>query len=164
MDDLTKLQADELIEQIAELQAQIKAAQDERDEFISHYESKIARAKELCEQQCINPRREIALLTEELKRFAADNLPEGRKSIALPSGKLTFRKQFPKYYMGGEEVSGKSKALLTYAKTNLPEYVKTRTEEFVDWASLKRHIETTGEFIEGLEVQEFPDAFTVEVG
>lgn len=38
MDELTNLQADELIEQIAELQAQIKAAQDERDEFIDHYE------------------------------------------------------------------------------------------------------------------------------
>lgn len=162
MDELTNLQADELIEQIAELQAQIKAAQDERDEFIDHYEMKIARACDICEKATIAPRREIEELTEVLRRYAAANLPEGRKSIRLPSGTLKFHRQYPKYFIDGREVNAQSPALLTFAKANAPEFVKTT--EYVNWSGLKRHLQETGEYVEGLEVQEFPDAFTVKVG
>ena len=162
MDELTNLQADELIEQIAELQAQIKAAQDERDEFINHYEMKIANACDICEKATIAPRREIEVLTEVLRRYAAANLSEGRKSIRLPSGTLKFRRVEPKYFINGREASGKSAELLDFAKANAPEYVKTT--EYVDWSGLKRHLQETGEYVEGLEVQEFPDTFKVEVG
>lgn len=38
--ELTKMQADDLLEQIAEYNAQIKAAEVERDEFKEHYQKK----------------------------------------------------------------------------------------------------------------------------
>ena len=98
MDELTKIQADELLEQIAEYQAQIKAAEDERDEFIAHYEMKIASANDICEKATYQARQEIATLTEALRHFAEANLPAGRKSIKLPSGTLQFRRVEPKYF------------------------------------------------------------------
>ena len=162
MDELTNLQADELLEQIAELQVQIKAAEDERDEFIAHYQAKIERARDICAKATIEPRREIEVLTEALRRYAEANLSEGRKSIRLPSGTLSFHRQYPKYFIDGRAANAQSPALLTFAKANAPEYVKVT--EYVDWSGLKRHLQETGEYVEGLEVQEFPDAFTVKVG
>lgn len=161
MDEMTKIQADELLEQIAEYQAQIKAAEDERDEFIAHYEMKIASANDICEKATIRARQEIAVLTEALRHFAEANLPAGRKSIKLPSGTLQFRTVTPKYFIDGQEASGKSAKLLAFAKANAPEYVKTA--EYVDWSGLKRYLAETGEYVEGLEVQEYPDTFKVEV-
>lgn len=169
-EEITKLEADDLLEKIAEFEAKIKSAEDERDEFISHYEMKIQRAHELCEKATIEARQEIAVLTEVLRRYAVANLSEGRKSIALPSGTLSFHKQQPKYFMEGQEASGKSKALLDYAKANAPEYVKTA--EYVDWSAFKKKIKVageevynaeTGELITGLQVQTYPDTFTVKV-
>ena len=161
MDEMTKIQADELLEQIAQYQAQIKAAEDERDKFISHYEMKIANANDICEEATEHARQRIAELTEVLRRFAAANLPDGRKSIKLPSGTLKFRKTEPKYFINGREASGKSAELLTFAKANAPEYVKTT--EYVDWSGLKRFLQETGELIDGMEIQEYPDAFKVEI-
>lgn len=161
MDELTKIQADELLEQIAEYRAQIKAAEDERDEFIAHYEMKIASANDICDKATYQARQEITVLTEALRRFAETNLPEGRKSIKLPSGTLKFRRVEPKYFINGREASGKSAELLTFAKANAPQFVKAT--EYVDWSGLKKHLEETGEYVAGLEVQEYPDAFKVEV-
>lgn len=160
-EELTKTQADDLLEQIARYNAQIKAAEDERDEFIAHYEMKIASANDICDKATYQARQEIAVLTEALRRFAEANLPAGRKSIKLPSGTLQFRRQYPKYFINGREANAKSAELLDFAKANAPEYVKTT--EYVDWSGLKKHLEETGEYVEGLEVQEYPDAFTVEV-
>lgn len=162
MDELTKIQADELLEQIAEYQAQIKAAEDERDEFIAHYEMKIASANDICDKATYQARQEIATLTEALRRFAETNLPDGRKSIKLPSGKLKFRRVEPKYFINGQAANADNKALLEYVKGNAPEYVKTT--EHVDWSGLKKHLQTTGELIDGMEVQEYSDVFEVEVG
>ena len=67
MDEMTKIQADEVLEQIAEYKAQIKAAEDERDEFIAHYEMKIASANDICDKATYQARQEIALLTEDRK-------------------------------------------------------------------------------------------------
>ena len=169
--EMTKIEADDLLEQIAEFEAKIKAAEDERDEFISHYEQKILSARKICEDSTVRARQEIATLTEVLRQFAAANLPENRKSIKLPSGTLKFCKKDPKYFIGGQEASGKSKALLEFAKVNAPEYLKTKVEEYVDWAEFKKKLtfdgnavynSETGETIEGLSVQTFPDTFTVE--
>ena len=171
-EELTKIQADELLEQIAEFEAKIKAAEDERDEFISHYEAKISAVRKLCDEATIPARREIAALTEVLRRYAAANLPKDRKSIELPSGTLKFRKQEPKFFIGGQEASGRNKALLDFAKTTAPEYLKTKVEEYVDWSSLKKkltgnedgvYFADTGELIDGLQMQTFPDTFTVKV-
>ena len=172
-EELTKIQADELLEQIAEFEAKIKTAEDERDEFIAHYEAKISKARELCEKSTIPARQEIAVLTEVLRQYAAANLPENRKSIKLPSGTLSFCKKHPKFFIDGREVDGKSKPLLDFAKTRAPDYLKTKVEEYVDWAGLKKlltfggddggvYFADTGELIDGLQVQTFPDDFTVD--
>ena len=160
MDELTKVQADEVLEQIAQYQAQIKAAEDERDEFIDHYAMKIASANDICERATEYARQEIAALTETLRRFAEANLPAGRKSIKLPSGTLKFRAVEPKYFINGREASSKSAELLTFAKDNAPQYVKTT--EYVDWSGLKKYLQETGEVIDGMEIQQCPDTFKVE--
>lgn len=168
-EEMTKLEADELLEKITEYEAKIKAAEDERDEFIQHYQAKIQNARDICERATAPARREIAILTEILRRYAASNLPEGRKSIALPSGTLSFHKQFPKFFMDGREANGNSKALLDYAKVNAPEFVKTA--EYVDWSGLKKKLAAddenvyyteTGEIIQGLRMQTYPDTFTIK--
>ena len=93
MEQMTVFEADEILTQIADLEAKIKAVETERE----IYQSKIMRAVEQCEQKTVRDRQEIAILTEELRRFAAESLPENRKSIYLPSGTLSFHKQQPKF-------------------------------------------------------------------
>ena len=168
--EITKLEADELLEQIAEYKAKIKTAEDERDEFVQHYQAKIQNAYDICERTTVPARHEIAILTETLGRYAAANLPEGRKSIALPSGTLSFHKQFPKFFIDGREVNGNSKALLEYVKVNAPEFVKIT--ECVDWSDFKKKLAAddenvyyaeTGEIIQGLQMQTYPDTFKIEI-
>lgn len=164
MEQMTAFEADEILCTIAELEAKIKAAESERDTFIEIFQSKIMRAVEQCEQKTCKDRQEIAILTEELRRFAAGSLPENRKSIHLPSGTLSFHKQQPKFRY--EEAQ-----LLEFCKTNAPEFVKVKTTETADWAELKKHLtidegkvffNETGELIDGMTAQEFPDSFTVK--
>ena len=170
MEQMTVFEADEILTQIAELEAKIKAAEQERDAFIEIYSAKTARAAELCEQKTAGDRQQIAILTEELRRFAADNLPENKKSIRLPSGSMAFKKQQPKFYIGETEVGGGNKQLIEFCKAVAPEFVKQKIVETADWAELKKHLTIeddkvffadTGELIDGLTAQEFPDKFTI---
>ena len=166
----TVFEADEVLSQISDLKEKINAAEVERDTFIEIYQAKIARASEQCDAKTVLVRQEIALLEESLRRFAADNLPEGKKSINLPSGKLSFRHQAPKFFFGDKEVSGNNEQLIEFCKANLPEYVKQKVVEVADWAEMKKRLTfdegkvffaDTGELLNGLTVQEFPDKFTV---
>ena len=166
----TVFEADEVLSQISDLKEKINAAESERDTFIEIYQAKIARANEQCDAKTVRVRQEIALLEESLRRFAADNLPEGKKSISLPSGNLSFRKQAPKFFFGDKEVSGNNEQLIEFCKANLPEYVKTKVIESADWSEMKKRLTfdagkvffaDTGELLSGLTVQEFPDKFTV---
>lgn len=170
MEQMTVFEADEILVQIADLEAKIKEAEQERDAFIEIYQAKIMRVVELCEQKTVGDRQQIAILTEELRRFAAESLPENRKSIYLPSGSMSFKKQQPKFYIGETEVNGGNEQLLALCKVNAPEFVKQKVIETADWAELKKRLiiddgkvffEDTGELIDGLTVQEFPDKFTV---
>lgn len=170
MEQMTVFEADEILEQIAALEAKIKAAEQERDAFVEIYQAKIMRAVELCEQKTVGDRQQIAIFTEELRRFAAENLPENKKSIRLPSGSMAFKKQQPKFYIGGTEVGGGNKQLIEFCKAVAPEFVKQKVIETADWSELKKRLiiedgkvffEDTGELIDGLTAQEFPDKFTV---
>ena len=170
MEQMTVFEADEILTQIADLEAKIKAVETERDAFIEIYQNKIMRAVELCEQKTVGDRQQIAILTEELRRFAADNLPENKKSIRLPSGSMAFKKQQPKFYIGETEVGGGNKQLIEFCKAVAPEFVKQKIVETADWAELKKHLTIeddkvffadTGELIDGLTAQEFPDKFTI---
>ena len=167
---MNRLEADDLIEQIAAFEAQIKKAEEERDEFIKHYQEKIERAKEICERATVAPRQEIAALTEALRQYAETNLPEGRKSIALPSGVLSFHKQQPKFFFDNQEANSKNKALLDWAKYAAPDCVKFTP--FVDWSALKPKLKIdgedvffadTGEQVSGLRAEISPDKFTVKM-
>lgn len=166
----TVFEADEVLSQISDLNEKINAAESERDTFIEIYQSKIARANEQCDAKTVRVRQEIALLEESLRRFAADNLPEGKKSISLPSGKLSFRKQPPKFFFDDlQEVSGYDQRLIDFCKDNAPEFLKTKVTESANWAELKKRLilcgdhvcfADTGEILEGVHAQEFPDKFT----
>lgn len=169
MEPLTKQDADIVLEEIAEYEAGIRAAEKERDEFIARYQEKIDRAKEICEKATADARCQIALLTEQLRQFAAANVTDKKRSIPLPSGTLSFRKQAPRYYFGDKEVTADNPDLIDFTRLYYGEYVKTK--EYVDWANFKTKLKIdgdavyfadTGELIDGLKVQILPDKFTVK--
>lgn len=170
----TPIEADEALEQIKKLQEQIDAAESERDAFISHYNAKIDAAKQICEQKTEAVRAEIAILTEELKRFAQANLPADKKSIALPTATLQFRKTAPQFFFDDlKPVSGTDERLIHFVKHNAHEFYKVKYTEAVDWqhfrAKLKIsddgevYLEDTGEIIDGLRAQILPDKFEVKM-
>lgn len=169
----TAIQADETLEQIKNLQAQITAAEAERDEFKSYYEAKIANAEKICTDKTDTLRTEIALLTEELKRFAVNNLPDDRKSIALPTGTLQFSKTATRYFYDDlKPVSGTDERLIHFVKHNAHEFYKVQYTESVDWRAFKSKLKIsddgdvylgdTGEIIDGLRAQILPDKFEVK--
>lgn len=169
----TPIEADETIEQIKHLQEQIKSAEQERDAFKSHYQAKIAAAEQICTDKTDALRTEIALLTEELKRFAVANLPADRKTIALPTGTLQFRKSPTRYFYDDLKPANQDPRLISFVKHNAHEYYKVQYTESVDWAKFKAnlkisddgdvYLEDTGEIIDGLRAQRLPDTFKVEV-
>ena len=84
------------------------------------------------------------------------------KTHSLPFGKLQFRKQRPKWHYKDD--------LLEYAKLNLPNLINVK--ESVDKRKLKNICEVvngkvinaeTGEIIEGVEVKERGEKFSVKV-
>lgn len=170
-EQMTAFEADELLEKIGEHQKTINDAAFELDMFVSRYEEKICRARTLFMEKTAAARLEIANLEEQLRRYAADNLPENSKTINLPSGQLSFRKRRPKFYFDDlSEVSGTDERLIQLVKANAPEFVKTKVTETADWASLKKNLHfdesgvyltETGQILEGIHAQEFPDEFTV---
>lgn len=167
------IQADEALEQIKNLQEQIKSAEQERDEFKAHYESKIAAAEVICANTVDNLQSQISLLTEELKRFAVDNLPADKKSIALPSGTLKFRKSAPQFFYDDlKQASATDERLIKFVKHNASQFYKVTYTESVDWQHFRSklkisedgevYLEDTGEWIEGLHAQILPDKFEVK--
>lgn len=169
----TVIEADEALEKIKNLQEQIKSAEQERDEFKSYYEAKIANAEQICEQKTEAVRAEIAILTEELKRFAQANLPADKKSIALPTATLQFRKSSPQFFFDDlKPVSGTDARLIHFVKHNAHNFYQVKYTESVDWRAFKSklkisddgevYLEDTGEIIDGLRAQRLPDSFKVE--
>lgn len=169
----TPIEADEALEKIKNLQEQIKSAEQECDEFKSYYNAKIANAEQICEQKTEAVRAEIAILTESLKRFAEANLPADKKSIALPTATLQFRKSAPQFFYDDlKPVSGTDERLIHFVKHNAHEFYKVKYTEAVDWAKFKTklkisddgevYLEDTGEIVDGLHAQILPDSFKVE--
>ena len=119
----------------------------------------------------VNGGSQIAQLTEQLRRYAEIHLEDGKKSLNLPSGKLAFRKQAPRYFFDDlKEASSKDERLIRFVKHNAHEFLKVKVEESVDWLKFKSKLvpngadvfyEETGELIEGLHAQILPDKFTV---
>ena len=173
-EEMTAIEVDEMLERYAEIERAIAASEQKRDNFIAHYEAKIAAAQKICEGECKSARAEMALIAEQLKRYAAVNLPEGRKSINLPSGTLSFTKQSPRFFFDDlKAANGKDERLIKFVKHHAYDYLKVTVDEAVDWKKFKTRLETTesgdvyfadtGEIIEGLHAQFLPDQFTVKL-
>ena len=170
---MTDIDADELLEQIADYEATIAESEKKRDAFIERYENKIAIARDICERETSQARIEIALLTEQLKRFAQTQVTDKKRSVRLPSGTLQFRKQQPEYFFDDlKRADGKDERLIHFVKHSAYQYLRVKTEETVDWAAFKGKLtigddggvyySETGEVIDGLHAQILPDKFTVK--
>lgn len=172
LEELTAIEADELLEKIAQHEAAIKAAEAERDAFVKHYEAKISAACALCDKVTSNARQSIASLTESLRRYAETRITDKKRSVSLPSGTLSFRKQSPRFFYDDlKEAGAHDERMIDFVKHNANEYLKVKVEESVDWVKFKTKLTTdgetvcyseTGEIIEGLHVQQLPDKFTVK--
>lgn len=173
-EEMTAIEVDEMLDRYAEIEQVIAASEQKRDSFIARYQAKITAAQKICEDECKAAKAEMALIEEQLKRYAETNLPEGRKSIALPSGTLSFRKQSPRFFFDDlKEANGTDERLIKFVKHNAFECLKVKVEESVDWKKFKSRLETseggevyfadTGELIEGLHAQFLPDKFKVEL-
>lgn len=173
MEEMTVIDADNLLEQITTLTAQIKVYEDERDALISHYKGKITVAENICAEQTREPREEIAALTEQLRRFAQNRVSDKKRSVKLPSGTLAFRKVQPKFYFDTHEVNATSERLIQFVKQSAPQFLKVKSVESADWANFKKQLvidgdsaffKDTGEIVDGLTVQQFPDEFKLSIG
>lgn len=169
---MNKLDADALLEQIAEYEKEISMAESERDEFIAHYQEKISRAQDICDKRCNEVKIAIAYLSEQLRSFASELVTDKKRSVNLPSGTLSFRKQSPKFFFDdAKEVTADNSRLIELVKKSAPDYLKVKTVETADWAKFKAQLvidgdsvyfKDTGELIDGLRAQIPPDKFTVK--
>lgn len=170
----TAIEADEVLEQIKQLEAQIKQAEDEYATFAEYYRGKIASAKQIADDKTEVLREQITMLTESLRRWAEINLPANRKSITLPTGELQFRKADPAFFYDDLQPARQDKRLIQFVKHNAYNFLKVEYKETVDWKSFKKklvidddggtvYFEDTGEIIDGLHAQLRPDNFTVRL-
>ena len=169
---MTKLDADELLEEYRQCEERIKAAETERDEFRALYEKKIERATDICDKLTVEERNRMAFITERLRQFATTHVTDKLRSVELPTGKLAFRKQPPKFFFDDlKEANGKDARLIDFVKHNAYDFLKVRVDETVDWLKFKSKLaideegnvfyKETGELINGLHAQTQPDKFTV---
>ena len=167
---MTRLEAEQILTLIVEQQAQIQAEEKERDALVDYYCQKITRAQDICEKNTREAKELVAYYTEQLRAYAAENVTEKKRSVPLPSGTLSFRKQSPKFYLDGKEFKNNDERLIAVVKQVAPEYVKVKTEEYTDWAKFKGKLlivddgvvfEETGEFIPDMRGKIEPDKFTV---
>lgn len=168
--ELSELEVDELLEQVATLNAHINTEKQRLDAFVEHYQTKIARAQENFDKATEHDRIELAAVTDRLERWARVNITGKKRSLNFPSGKLAFRRQQPLFTIGGESVSNVNPALIDIARRVDSELVKTR--EVADWAELKKrlnvdnegnvYLKDTGELVDEMHAENQPDKFTLE--
>ena len=76
-----------------------------------------------------------------------ETINAGRKkpvqSIALPAGKVGFKKQNDKFLCGGKTCSKDNKELLKILKESNSEFIHTETVETVAWADFKKTVTVT---------------------
>lgn len=133
----------------ADAQEFVKAEKQRLDEYLSKVNS---------EQDA-----SIDYFTELLQPYAMQELEGSKKrTIELPSGKLSFRKQAPLFEVADEE-------LMEFVKEQAPEYVQIK--ESVDWKNFKATLTVTedgrcvtedGQLVPGVTVTERPDSFLVK--
>ena len=160
---------EEILQQIHDLEDEIKDAEEKRDDSISFHMNKIELAKRICETDTREQKEEIERLRYSLEVYYRENPPKRGKSIKFSGGTIAYRKQNPRFLFADEEVRSELPALVDFVRMYYPEYIKTK--ESVDWATFKTKLQVdddngvvfaeTGEIIDGLQVQTMPDKFTV---
>lgn len=146
----------------------IKEAADERDrllDLIAMEECRIATEKEAI---MMRYRNETGWMTNQLEHYMQTvkcKETKTTKTYQLLTGRLKIKK-------GGIDYKRDNESLLAWAKANRSELVKIKTEESVDWATLKKSVELTddglidtetGVAIEGVTAEQKPDTFEVEL-
>lgn len=171
---MSKKEADDLLEEIRQCEQEVKAAEAECDEFKALYEHKIARAEHIRDMRTAEARNRIAELSEQLRRYAAVHVTDKKRSVPLPTGTLSFRKQPPKFFFDDlTECKGNDERLVKFVKHNAHSFLKVKVEESVDWVGFKGKLiisddgevfySDTGELIDGLHAQFQPDKFTYKL-
>lgn len=159
------------IEKIREHLKAIRQHESRRDLFIADYQQRIDTAKQNCDEDCDEHFRAIDNLKCLLRDYAVDVLPNGKKVLKFPEGKLTFKSQPVCYrFKNGEKPSANSQQLIDYLQTNHKDFIKTYYS--ADWLAFKRNLDFdsntgdvfdkfTGEIISGLTADKPPDKFDV---
>lgn len=159
------------IEKIAEHRRAIIKYEAMRDDFIKEYEKRIETAQQNCDEDCEEHIRAIENLKFHLREYAAKNLPEGKKTLKLPEGKLRFTSSPVCYrFKNGEKPASNNQQLIDYLQANATEFIKTSYS--ADWVRFKRELDfdkdsgdvfnkKTGEVIKDLFAEKAPDKFDV---
>ena len=142
----------------------IKAINGRINEFHTTAKEEYQRIIDWETQQVEKAQKEIAFFESLLHEYADTLRAEDPKftSLALPHGKISYRKQAAEYTRDNDR-------LLKWVKANRPEFVRIKEEP--DWLNLKKEIVTSGEMavdkngeiVDGVTVTERPDKFIVEV-
>ena len=167
MEDLNTAQVEELLETVARDRDIIREAEENRFNFIALAK---AQADKVFEADTAAAQAEIDSITARLKDFAQKNLPDDKKTLLFPNGKLQFRKAQPKYiFDDGSELDGKNKRLIEFVKTSAPDYLTVCY--FANWYKLKYKLAhdnegnvfftETGEILQGVRAEVIDDNFSV---
>lgn len=132
------------------------------DEVQADYDKMVAKYQKWRDNSIETLKSDILHLESLIAPWAEGELSHSKaKSINLPSGKIGFKTPAKEWKFGGEKADAKNKGLLEFAKSSMPEFVKTKTEETVAWADLKKSLTVTengkvvtadGEIVEGMTV------------
>ena len=134
-----------------------------KDKALAFVESERARLDVFLAQVNSEEDGSIEYFTELLKIYAMEQLQgTKKKTVTLPSGSLSFKKQSPEFVKKDDE-------LLAFVKESVPEFVKIT--ESVDWGEMKktcyiegnRLVTVDGEIVQGVTVNERDDVFTVKI-
>ena len=160
------VQADWALEKIIDLKEKQKENEELAEERKAPLEKKIAKIEAWQDQQNEKLQDNIeyfeGILTEYAMKLKEDD--EDLKTHSLPFGKLRFRKQRPKWKYH------ESMLLNSLKKAGRDDLIKIK--ESVDKRELKKQVDVagsqvvdleTGEIIEGVEVQERGEKFSIDV-
>ena len=160
------------VKTIRDHQQTIKKFEKVRDDFIKYYEEKIAIAKSNCNLDCEPSIRAIETLTDALREYAAENIPQGRKKLRLPEGDLVFQSNPVQFYFeDGTTPAKDSQQLIQYLSEHDSKFIevayKAKWNDFKK--SLQYDLETgevineDGEIIKGMYVLKPADKFKINI-
>lgn len=165
--------ANKAIKKIADLQRNILILKSIRDSFVAEYQKRIEEAENIFKEQADELNRAIENIKYDynLRDFALDNIPKGKKSLKLPEGTIKFTSQPVQFrFKNGDVPNKNSPKLIEFLQTHDPNFIQTNYT--ADWAGLKKILDfdpdtgdvffkTTGEIFPDLFGEKPPDKFDV---